>query len=325
MHEHVQLQPVDVAEVTILVDNVMDALLPSTHSVRRAPMVWDTFEHEPLMAEHGYSLLLTIERDGHRQSILYDAGLGRDTLVHNMDVLGIDPSELRAIVLSHGHTDHHGGLVGLMQRLGRRRIPLILHPEAWRDRKIVFPTGKEMHLPPPARSDLVREGIELIERRDPSLLLDDSILVTGQVERTTEFERGISSHLAQSDAGWTEDTWIWDDQALVVHVKNKGLVVLSGCSHAGIVNVLRYARKLTAVDHVHAVIGGFHLSGSFFEPIIPSTVDALAKLNPDVIVPGHCTGWKAIHTIAQVLPEAYVQTCVGTRLSFMAATPLDSG
>ncbi len=324
MSEHVQLQPVDAATVTILVDNVMDALLPGTPTVRRAPMVWNTFEHEPLMAEHGYSLLLTIERDGHRQSILYDAGLGRDTLVHNMDVLGIDPSELRAIVLSHGHTDHHGGLVGLMQRLGKRRIPLILHPEAWRDRKIVFPTGKELHLPAPSRSDLAQEGIEVIERRDPSLLLDDSILVTGQVERTTEFERGISSHLAQSDAGWTEDTWIWDDQALVVHVQHKGLVVLSGCSHAGIVNVLRYARKLTGVNHVHAVIGGFHLSGGFFEPIIPPTVDALAELHPDVIVPGHCTGWKAIHTIARVLPDAYVQTCVGTQLSFMASTVSDA-
>lgn len=316
MSEHIALQPVDAAEVTILVDNVMDALLPSTERVKRAPMAWDSFESEPLVAEHGYSLLLTIQKDGHKQSILYDTGLGKDTLVHNMDVLGIDPGELRAIVLSHGHTDHHGGLKGLLQRLGQRRLPLVLHPDAWRDRKIVFPGGKEMHLPAPSRADLLREGVEVLERRDPSLLLDGMVLVTGQVARTTDFEKGVASHLARTNGDWEPDEWIWDDQAAVVNVQDKGLVILSGCSHAGIVNVLRYARHLTGVEKVHAVMGGFHLSGAFFEKIIPPTVDALNTLAPDVIVPGHCTGWKAIHQIARAMPDAYVQTCVGTRMLF---------
>jgi 7,8-dihydropterin-6-yl-methyl-4-(beta-D-ribofuranosyl)aminobenzene 5'-phosphate synthase len=316
MSEPITLEPVDAAEVTILVDNVMDALVPGSPTVRRAPMNWDTFEAEPLIAEHGYSLLLTVRKHGQTESILYDTGLGKHTLIHNMDVLGIDSGELRAIVLSHGHTDHHGGLLGLLERLGPRRMPLVLHPDAWRERKVVFPAGNELHLPAPSRADLLREGVELLERRDPSLLLDGSVLVTGQVERTTEFEQGPASHLAHTDDGWEPDVWVWDDQAALVNVKDKGLLVLTGCSHAGIVNILRYARKLTGIDRIYGVIGGFHLSGGFFEKIIPPTVDELTTLQPDVIVPGHCTGWKAIHAIARTLPDAYVQTCVGTRLLF---------
>lgn len=311
----VDLQPVDAVEITILVDNVMDALLPSTPNVQRAPLRWESFEQAPLLAEHGFSALVTVEQQGQRTSILYDTGMGRDTLVHNMDVLGINPADLRAIVLSHGHTDHHGGLSGLLARLGPRRLPLILHPDAWRDRKAVFPGGNELHLPAPNRADLEREGVTLVERRDPSLLIDNQVLVTGQVERVTPFEKGMPGHFARTaDGAWEPDPWLWDDQALVVHVRNQGLVVLSACSHSGIVNILHYARKLTDIQDIYGVIGGLHLSGRVFEPIIPDTVAALVEMAPKMVLPGHCTGWKAQHAIARALPDAYVQTCAGTRV-----------
>jgi 7,8-dihydropterin-6-yl-methyl-4-(beta-D-ribofuranosyl)aminobenzene 5'-phosphate synthase len=310
-----ELHTVDAVEVTILVDNVMDALLPSTSSVQRAPLRWESFEQTPLLAEHGFAALVTVENQGQRTSILYDTGMGRETLVHNMDVLGIDPGVLRAIVLSHGHTDHHGGLSGLLARIGRRNLPLVLHPDAWRDRKAAFPDGNELHLPAPNRADLEREGVVLVERRDPSLLIDNQVLVTGQVERVTSFERGMPGHFARdNDGDWTPDPWIWDDQALVVHVHNQGLVVLSACSHSGIVNILHYARKLTGVTDIYGVIGGLHLSGRVFEPIIPDTVAALTDMAPKLVLPGHCTGWKAQHAIARALPDAYVQTCAGTRI-----------
>jgi len=102
----------------------------------------------------------------------------------------------------------------------------------------------------------------------------------------------------------------------VCNVKDKGLVVLSACSHAGAINVLKHAQHLTGIDKVHAFIGGFHLSGGIFEPIISRTIAELVAIGPDIIVPGHCTGWKATHELARQLPDAYVQTSVGTRLHF---------
>ena len=115
------------------------------------------------------------------------------------------------------------------------------------------------------------------------------------------------------DGDWQPDPLILDDQAAVLHVRDKGLVVLTGCGHAGIVNIVRYAQKLTNVERVYAVIGGFHLNGPLFEPIIPATGDAFAELAPEVLVPAHCTGWRAIHALAARLPDAFIQNSVGTR------------
>jgi 7,8-dihydropterin-6-yl-methyl-4-(beta-D-ribofuranosyl)aminobenzene 5'-phosphate synthase len=312
----VSLHPVDAVEVTILIDNSIDLLMPSSPPALRPPLHWDWSEHEQLIAEHGYALLLKVTRDGNSQSLLYDAGLGRRTAVHNMDVLGERLNELRTVVLSHGHADHHGGLEGLFERLGRMRMPLVLHPDAFRERKVIFPTGVEIRMPPPSRNDLDREGWEVIEEVGPSLLLENTVLVTGQVERTTEFEKGFPLQYAQNEHGWEKDTWIWDDQAVVCHLKGKGLVVLSSCSHAGVINVLRHAQKLTGVQAVHALVGGLHLTGGLFEPIIPQTITELGKIAPQYIVPGHCTGWKATQELSRQLPNSYIQTSVGTRLVF---------
>jgi len=318
MGAQISLQPVDVAYVTILVDNFVDALLPSSGVAQRPRVAYDMWEPErgQLVAEHGLSLLLTVERDGRGSSLVYDAGLSRGAAVHNMDVLEVRLPDLRAIVVSHGHSDHHGGLEGMVRRVGARGMPLVIHPEAWRDRKVVFPTGAELHLPPPSRHDLDREGVLVTEERRPSLLVDDTVLVTGQVERGTDFEEGFPLNHARSGGGWEPDPWIWDDQAVVVNLKGKGLVVLSGCSHAGAINVLRQAQRLTGEDRVHAFVGGMHLTGGIFESLIPRTLDELAAIAPRWLAPGHCTGWRASHEIARRLPGAYVQASVGTRLQF---------
>lgn len=311
------LQAVDSADVTILVDNSIDVLLSSTEIVRRAPHPWDSLERPPLFAEHGYALLLTVRKNNHAASLLYDAGLGSDTLNHNIEVLGIQTTDIQAVVLSHGHTDHHGGLVKFLERLGQRGIPFVLHPDAWRDRRSVLPTGEQTHLAPPHRQSLEQAGAHIIESREPSLLLNNTVLVTGQIDRATDFEKGIgTTHHANIGGAWQVDSQISDDQAILCHVQGKGLVILSGCSHSGIVNILRYARRLTGIERVHAIVGGFHLSGKTFEPIIPRTVDELAAIHPDVIMPGHCTGWRAIGAIAEKMPEAFAPSCVGTQLHF---------
>ena len=137
-------------------------------------------------------------------------------------------------------------------------------------------------------------------------------LLTGEVPRVTGFEQGFPFFQAELDGRWEPEPHLMDDQALVANVKGKGLVVLTGCGHSGIVNIVRCAQARTGVDRVHGVLGGFHMPGAFFEPLIPLTVDALRGIGSDLIVPGHCTGWKAQQAIAAAMPEAYVHNAVGT-------------
>ena len=310
-----RLKTVDRAEITIVVDNFVDVLMAGSEDVHRY-LVSDLSDREQLVAEHGFSALVTVESDGRRSSALYDAGLTPDALGRNLDVLDVPVKDLRAIVISHGHADHHGGLEGLFARYGRMRLPLVIHPEAWRERKVVFPTGAEIRLPPPSRAGLEAEGLELVEERGQTLLLDDTILVSGQIERVTEFEKGFPIHHARSTAGWEPDPMIWDDQSVIVNVQDKGLVIVSGCSHAGAVNVLRNAQRLTGENKVAGLIGGFHLTGGIFEPIIEPTVEALSAAKVGRILPAHCTGWKAVHLLARAMPTAFVQPAVGTVISF---------
>jgi 7,8-dihydropterin-6-yl-methyl-4-(beta-D-ribofuranosyl)aminobenzene 5'-phosphate synthase len=310
-----RLRPVDRAEITIVMDNFVDVLLAGSEDVHRY-VAYDLSDRKQLVAEHGFSALVTVECGGRRSSVLYDAGLTPDGLARNLDVLDVPVKELRAIVISHGHADHHGGLQGLFARYGRCRLPLVIHPGAWAERKVVFPTGAEIRLPPPSRRDLEAEGLQLVEELAQTLLLDDTLLVSGQVQRVTEFERGFPIHYVRSAGGWEPDPMIWDDQNVIVNVRDKGLVIVSGCSHAGAVNVLRNAQRLTGETRIGGFVGGCHLTGGIFEPIIEPTVEAFSEANVGRVVPAHCTGWKAVHLLARAMPAAFVQPAVGTVVSF---------
>jgi 7,8-dihydropterin-6-yl-methyl-4-(beta-D-ribofuranosyl)aminobenzene 5'-phosphate synthase len=251
--------------------------------------------------------------------VLYDAGLTPHAVARNLDVLQVPVDDLRAIVISHGHADHHGGLEGLIRRRGRSRLPLVIHPDAWRERRIAFPSGGELRLPPPSRHDLEAEGLEVVEERVYSLLLDGAVLVSGQVERVTEFESGFPIHEAREGDSWRPDPMIWDDQALVLNVRNRGLVIISGCSHAGVINVLFHAQRLTGEARIAGLLGGLHLTGGLFEARIEPTVEALQAARVARVLPAHCSGWRAVHAIARGMPEAFVQSAVGTTVTFEAA------
>src|ERR671924_1246293 len=284
----VALKAVDRLEITILVDNSIDMFLPSTAEIRRAQIPSDVpwGERKALISEHGYSALVTVHMADHSASLLFDAGVSTDALIHNMDVLEIRPQELHSVVLSHGHVDHTQGLLGMIKRLGKRRMPILLHPDAFLNRKVILPDKHELYSPAPNRRLLEEENVEFIEERGCSYLLEGMVLVTGQIHRTTEFEKGFPIHYSEINSTWQSDPLIHDDQALVVNVRNKGLVVLTGCGHAGAINSIRYAQKLTGVDTVYALLGGLHLSGAIFEPIIPRTVDGLKTIAPRLLMPG---------------------------------------
>ena len=314
--------PVDDVVITMLMDNSYDALLTDSGPARRAPFARLPSIHAPqftngatapgLVAEHGFSALVTTRRAGTEHTVLFDTGVSPDGMATNIERLGLDVGAIEAVILSHGHFDHAGGFPGLARLRGRSGLPLTVHPLVWSRRRVALPDQHHWELPTLSRAALEAEGFAVIERRQPSLLLDDSVLITGEVDRTTDYEVGMPGHQSWSDGRWEPDPLILDEQALIVHVRGRGLVVITGCGHAGAVNIARHALRLTGVDRLHALLGGFHLSGPAFEPIIGPTVEAFTAMSPDLLVPAHCTGWKAQHRLAAALPAQFVPNAVGT-------------
>lgn len=323
----IELEPVDRVSMTVLVDNLTDPLLVDQEAVRRVnwpkalagglPRVAAQVSPslgvpDALVAEPGFSALVRIEKAGRERTLLFDAGVSPNGMVDNMRRLGISPADIEIVVLSHGHWDHVTGMEGLVRALGASNLPVMIHPEFWSRRRVRFPGLEPAELPATSRSGLEGMGFEIVEQRRPSFLLDRAALITGEVDRSTDFETGFLGHEAWRADDWVPDPLILDDQALVLRLRDRGLVILSGCGHAGIVNTVRYARKLTGIEAVAAIVGGFHLSGPMFESIIEPTVDALAELSPSLLVPAHCTGWKAVHRLAGRFPEAFALSTVGT-------------
>jgi 7,8-dihydropterin-6-yl-methyl-4-(beta-D-ribofuranosyl)aminobenzene 5'-phosphate synthase len=295
-------------------DNSFDLLMASTDVAKRFPLAPNPFEKPLPMAEHGFSVLIKVKQGQKEGQVLFDAGVSRRGILYNLDALEISLSGVQAIILSHGHADHALGLPGVVDRLGTRNMPLVLHPDAYLERKLVLPNGDEIGLPAPKVADFRRENIEIVEQVGPSMLVDEMILVSGEVARIIDFERGFPIHYAKRHDHWEPDPLIMDDQCAIIHVRDKGLIVITGCGHSGIINIIHNAQAITGIQKIYAVIGGFHLTGGLFEPIIPATIAALKAIKPRYIMPGHCTGWFATHKIAQAMPEAYIPNNVGTTL-----------
>lgn len=312
----IDLPVVDEVQITLIVDNTIDLLLPNSEVAKRFRLGENPFERQLPSAEHGFSALIRVRQGEKTGTVLFDMGVSRRGLLYNMDALEIRASDIQALVLSHGHADHALGLPGLVERLGKLNIPLILHPEAYLERKVILPNGDEISLPPPRKQDFQRENIEVIEETGPSMLVDNMVLVSGEISRTTSFETGFPIHFARKNHEWQLDPLIMDDQCAIMNIREKGLVILTGCGHAGVINIVRNAQTLTGIQKIHAIIGGYHLTGGFFEKIIPDTIAELKKIQPEYVVPGHCTGWSATHQIARALPEAFVPSSVGTTLTF---------
>ncbi len=329
--ERVPLRPVHRVHVTTLVDNMLDTFAADAGPARRHPLSdWprlppaahqDDRVLDGPIGEHGFSALVEVEQaDGRAHRLLFDTGVSPDGMVGNMRRLDLAPDSVSVVVCSHGHFDHTTGLDGLARALGGpAKLPVVLHPQFWSRRRLALPGRDPWELPTTSRAGLESLGFEIVERSEPSFLLDGSVLITGEVPRTTDFERGFPIHQALRDGRWEPDPLILDDQALIVHVEGRGLLVITGCGHAGVVNIVRYARALTGVEQVHAVVGGFHLTGALFEPVIAPTVQALGALAPDLLLPAHCTGSRAMQELANRLPEAFIANSVGTRLELSAA------
>jgi len=307
----------DRVEVQVLVDNVTDSLSSTPPFVTRE---WPALVRKDMRrvaggslccANHGLSLVIRATAGAHAHTVLFDAGPVDYAVAHNGARLGIDFGAIDAVVLSHGHWDHGGGLLqafALMRATAPdRRVPIYLHPGMFAERGQRQPDGGVLPtamLPTP--DDLADAGAAPVVTDMPQSLLDAMFYVSGEIPRVTNYETGLPNQVRRDAHGdWQPDPLVMDERFLAVAVKGKGVIVFTACSHAGVVNVLTHARSCFPDQRLYAVMGGFHLAGDA-ERCIPDTVRDIAGFGLDVIAPGHCTGWRALNALTRHCGEDIV-------------------
>lgn len=290
------------ARITIAVDNYVDALLPDAPGLRRAPRLREGALLPPLWAEHGLALVLELEDGSERHRVLFDAGWSPQVLAHNLEALGIDPRGFEVALLSHGHMDHWGGLQWVRQRCPG--LPVVLHPGAFA-RRVQLMGGLRVELPRLEEFPGARAVSE------PTPLCGGLALTSGEIPRRTPFERPPAHARVEVNGQLVPDAFP-DDQALGFRLA-EGLVVVSGCAHAGIVNTIRRLQEVSGCERLWAVVGGFHLAGAAPEAL-EATLEELGRLGPEVICPLHCTGPEATRRLREAFPRAFRLGAVGTTL-----------
>jgi 7,8-dihydropterin-6-yl-methyl-4-(beta-D-ribofuranosyl)aminobenzene 5'-phosphate synthase len=317
-------------------DNYTDMLLPSSSTAIRASILMNETSYLFPIAEHGFSAIIEIsyntEMNKKKNRFLFDTGVSENGIIYNADLFRIDFRTIDAIILSHGHMDHCRGLVNVLKRMSKS-TDIIVHPDAFLKRWAIFPNGKKEKMPTLDENELRNNGASIHKIKNTSFLpLVDSdknndhypLIVTGQIPRETTFEKGLPPQYKEVEGNNNDeqkslvpDPLVNDDQAIITNIKDRGLVIITGCGHAGIINTMNYAKKITGTDKIYAIIGGFHLTGgSMFEDAIEPTITELQKADPKFIVPCHCTGWKGTNRIINTMPEKFIQSSVGTTFNF---------
>jgi 7,8-dihydropterin-6-yl-methyl-4-(beta-D-ribofuranosyl)aminobenzene 5'-phosphate synthase len=325
------LQTVDRLEVLVVVDNVTDSLSTNPNNVQTE---WVGLLQSGRMqvlsgkatccAHHGLSLLITAYVGREKRTLLFDAGPHGETFLRNAKILGVDLAEVEAVVLSHGHWDHAGGLVAAIEQIsrgagegamGRQGVECYVHPGMFAERALQKPNGEVMRFEQvPNVDELAKAGAKVVNTEEPRFIADGAFYLSGEIPRRTAYETGLPGHVrrASDGQGWEPDPLILDERFISVHVKDKGQVVFSACSHAGLVNVLTHAQSVFPEVELYGVFGGLHLSG-VTEKIIPQTVDDLRQFDLQLIAAGHCTGWRALSVMSNVFADELVPLAVGKR------------
>ncbi len=312
------LQPVDRLEFQILIDNLTDSLSTAPPNVT---LEWTALMRAGMRqlsgrcqccANHGLAVVVKAFRGAASRVVLFDAGPVEFAVEYNGTRLGIDFASIDAVVLSHGHWDHAGGLPIAFDLItkanGGRAIPCYLHPGMFRQRALPLTGGGLLPIREiPSPDDLAARGAVPIVTTEAQVLLDDMFLVSGEIPRMTSYEKGFPGHKRRSEDGqsWEDDPLIMDERFLAVHVGGKGIVVLTACSHAGIINVLKHAQSSFPAIPLYAVAGGFHLAGGN-EKIIAESVRDIGTFGLTLIAPGHCTGWRAVNALANAYGDSTV-------------------
>jgi 7,8-dihydropterin-6-yl-methyl-4-(beta-D-ribofuranosyl)aminobenzene 5'-phosphate synthase len=315
----VNIPEVQKATVTVITDNYYDFTRPNykiatrLHTAFTLPAdypIWNTTLH----AEHGLAYHIETVVDGQSHSFLFDYGTDFQGLKSNMELLNIDFKKLEALGLSHDHFDHQVALVELLKskrEMIRAGIPFYVGEQTFVGTFWKRPDGRIVSLAALKREDIENLGfVKIVEVKDPTPIVPGAFL-TGRIEQATDYEKIPPGFVAKRGTEFIQETFP-GEQAVILNAKGKGLIVLSGCAHRGIVNTVKHAQKITGIKRVCAVMGGFHLTGAKPE-LIQRTIADIKAINPEYIVPTHCTGFEAISAFTKEMPDQFILNTAGTK------------
>lgn len=295
-------------QITILVDNYIDIFLPSS-DVATYPVPGKASQ---LWAEQGLSMWIEVVDKDQTKTILYDFGRSEQVLLRNAELLGLDFRKLDCLVLSHGHIDHYGCLLHVLENTDDQ-CKLILHPYAYgrkrfvrlRDGNYVGPWDIDMRV-----FDQFGSRVQPVAN---SCDLGSGVHVSGEIERRTDFEPGMPNAFVEVDGELVHDK-MPDDQSIFIELEGKGIVVLTGCCHAGVVNTLTCAQTMFPEQPVYALIGGLHLNNAEDEQM-QRTIEYLSKSQIKYISALHCTGYYAQRILMEEFRDRWLPNTVGARIS----------
>jgi 7,8-dihydropterin-6-yl-methyl-4-(beta-D-ribofuranosyl)aminobenzene 5'-phosphate synthase len=299
--KHIPLEPANRVEVTIVVDNFIDSTLKSSPGVSR---LTDRKINEPLLAEHGLSLWLEINSQGEKSFFLLDTGSTKIAISYNAEKMGINLRRLRGIFLSHNHKDHTTGLETVLAITGP--VPVFIHPYG-------FYTKWVKSRPSRLDKDRLADLGAIWRAEEGPQAMAPFLLTSGSIPRTTDFEEiiGLSDRKIEKKGAMEEEAFL-DDGALILKIKGKGLIIVTGCAHSGIINTINHCQKLGGDEKIYALIGGFHLTQASTDRI-QKTIMTLKEKEVDYLIPLHCTGFRAMASIWQAFPRQFIIPSVGTR------------
>jgi 7,8-dihydropterin-6-yl-methyl-4-(beta-D-ribofuranosyl)aminobenzene 5'-phosphate synthase len=311
--EAVRIPEAEKIVITVITDNLVDATVPHRKIAKRLVRGASPFENA-LHGEHGLAYQIETVVEGKPHSCLFDFAADANGVMKNMNLLKIDLTKIEALGISHDHWDHQAAFLEILKAKKdqlRKGIPLYVGEQFFTGTYARRPDGQVLSLVALNRAEVEALGIvKIVEVKDPTPIIPGAYL-PGKVEQVTDYEKIPPSFVARKGNDYVPETFP-GEQAVILNAKGKGLVVLSGCAHRGIVNTGKHAQKMTGIEKVYLVMGGFHLTNAKPE-VIKKTVADIKAINPQYIAPTHCTGFEAISTFSREMPEQFILNTAGTR------------